>query len=77
MPIILATQEQRLGGWKFEASPGKQFTRPYLKGKPSHKRTGGVTQGVGPEFKPQSCKKKKILIITNRLWIVQPPVRLI
>jgi hypothetical protein len=22
------------------------------------KRTGGVTQGVGPEFKPQHCKKK-------------------
>jgi hypothetical protein len=33
--------------------------RPYL-GKNLHKnRTGGVTQGVGPEFKPQYCKKKK------------------
>jgi hypothetical protein len=26
---------------------------------PSQKRTGGVTQGVGTEFKPQYCKKKK------------------
>jgi hypothetical protein len=26
---------------------------------PSQKRTGGVAQGVGPEFKPQYCKKKK------------------
>jgi hypothetical protein len=33
--------------------------RPYLK-KTLHKnRTGGVTQGEGPEFKPQYCKKKK------------------
>jgi hypothetical protein len=23
------------------------------------KRAGGVAQGVGPEFKPQYCKKKK------------------
>jgi hypothetical protein len=23
------------------------------------KRTGSVAQGVGPEFKPQYCKKKK------------------
>jgi hypothetical protein len=26
------------------------------------KRAGGVTQGVGPEFKPQYCKKKKFHI---------------
>jgi hypothetical protein len=32
--------------------------RPYLKN-PSHKRAGGVVQGVGPEFKPQYHKKKK------------------
>jgi hypothetical protein len=28
--------------------------------KTHHKeRAGGVAQGVGPEFKPQYCKKKK------------------
>jgi hypothetical protein len=32
--------------------------RPYLK-KPFTNRAGGVAQGVGPEFKPQYCKKKK------------------
>jgi hypothetical protein len=34
--------------------------RPYLE-KIHHKRAGGVAQGVGvgPEFKPQHCKKKK------------------
>jgi hypothetical protein len=26
---------------------------------PSHKRAAGVAQDVGPEFKPQYCKKKK------------------
>jgi hypothetical protein len=28
--------------------------------KPSQRRDGGVAQGVGPEFKPQYCKKKSI-----------------
>jgi hypothetical protein len=42
-----------------------------LSGKPpSQKRAGGVAQGVGPEFKPQYCKKRKkrvkpIGIMTN------------
>jgi hypothetical protein len=27
--------------------------RPYLKKNPSQKMTGGVAQGVGPEFSPQ------------------------
>jgi hypothetical protein len=34
--------------------------RPYLKKTPSQKRAGGVAQGVGPEFKPQYHKKKKV-----------------
>jgi hypothetical protein len=37
--------------------------RPYLKKKKKtltkKERSGGVAQGVGPEFKPQYCKKKK------------------
>jgi hypothetical protein len=35
--------------------------RPYLEKNPSQKRTGGVAQGVGHEFKPQYCKRKKII----------------
>jgi hypothetical protein len=31
--------------------------RSYLKKYPSQKKTDRVTQGVGPEFKPQYCKK--------------------
>jgi hypothetical protein len=40
---------------------------------PSHKRAGGVAQGVGPEFKTQFCKKRENLTdgkqkgITNEL----------
>jgi hypothetical protein len=36
--------------------------RPYLgKKKKNHKKkmTGGVAQGIGPEFKLQYCKKEK------------------
>jgi hypothetical protein len=50
--------------------------RPYLKKNPSEKRAGGVTQGVGPKFKSQYCKKKKypeILVIqeteTRRIMV--------
>jgi hypothetical protein len=35
--------------------------RPYLKNPFTKKRAGGVAQGVSPEFKPQYCKKKKVL----------------
>jgi hypothetical protein len=34
--------------------------RPYLK-KAHNERLGGVIQHVGPEFKPQYHKKKKVL----------------
>jgi hypothetical protein len=40
MPIILAIQ--RSGGSWFEASPGKQFARPYLEKKTHHKKKGLV-----------------------------------
>jgi hypothetical protein len=35
------------------------FVRFYLKKTLCKKRAGGVAQGIGPEFKPQHCKKKK------------------
>jgi hypothetical protein len=43
------------GRSQFKVSPG----RPYLKKKTPQKRTGGVAQGVGSEFKPQYHQKKK------------------
>jgi hypothetical protein len=33
---------------------------PYLEKTYHKKRTGGVVQGVGPEFKPQYGQKKKV-----------------
>jgi hypothetical protein len=32
---------------------------PISKNQSHKKRAGGVAQGIGPEFKPQNCKKKK------------------
>jgi hypothetical protein len=42
----------------FEASWANSSPDPILK-KTIKKRAGGLTQGVGPEFKPQSHKKKR------------------
>jgi hypothetical protein len=44
---------------RFETSPCKKFSRPYLRKNPSPKRAGGVTQGVGPEFKPKYCNERE------------------
>jgi hypothetical protein len=44
---------------RFKASLGKQLERPYLEKTLHNKKAGGVAQGVGLEFKPQSTKKKK------------------
>jgi hypothetical protein len=57
--LILATQESEIRWWQFEASPGKQLSRPYLKKTHHKKRAGGVAQGRGPEFNPQYQKNKK------------------
>jgi hypothetical protein len=43
--------------------------RPYLEKNPSQIRACGVAQGVGPEFKPQHCKKKKKIVVA----LPQPP----
>jgi hypothetical protein len=40
--------------------------RPYLKKTLHRKGLGGVVQGVGPEFKPQHCQKKKKSHYGNR-----------
>jgi hypothetical protein len=53
------TSDQEDRGWKpVEAN---SLMRPYLEKKknPHKKVSGGVTQGVGTEFKPQYCQRKK------------------
>jgi hypothetical protein len=58
-PVILATQEAEIRRIAVQSQP-RQIVRKSLSQKiPSQKRAGGVAQGVGPEFKPQYCKKKK------------------
>jgi hypothetical protein len=42
-----------------KSAPNKWFARLYLEKKPSQKRAGGVSQGVGPEFKPLYCQINK------------------
>jgi hypothetical protein len=60
MLIILATQEAEIRRIMVLSLPG-QIVCQTLSQKTYHKkRAGGVAQGVGPEFKPQYCKKKKI-----------------
>jgi hypothetical protein len=41
---------------------GNSSPDPLLEKNPSQKRAGGVAQGVGPEFKKQYRKKKKLFI---------------
>jgi hypothetical protein len=62
MPVILATQEAEIRWIKFEASlRQKKFERPYLEKNSLQKGTGGVTQGVGPKFKPSTSKKSSFV----------------
>jgi hypothetical protein len=42
-----------------KTAPANSLQAPVSKKIPSQKRTGGVAQGVSPEFKPWYCKKKK------------------
>jgi hypothetical protein len=53
MSVILATQEAEIRRIAVQSQPRK-IAHETLSGKnPSQKRTGGVVQGEGPEFKPQ------------------------
>jgi hypothetical protein len=62
--IILATQEAEIReDHNLKPAWANSSRDPYLKKKKKKKITkkeaGGMFQGVGPEFKPQYCKKKK------------------
>jgi hypothetical protein len=61
MPVILASQETEIRRIEVQSQP-RQIVWDTLSQKkkknPSHKRTDGVAQGVGPEFKPLYHKKK-------------------
>jgi hypothetical protein len=44
IPVILVTQETEMGGWHFEASPGKRLIRSHLNKKAGHSGTGLLSQ---------------------------------
>jgi hypothetical protein len=52
MPVILATQVD----YSLKPAQAKSLWDPSLKKIYHKKRTDGVPQGVGPEFKLQYCK---------------------
>jgi hypothetical protein len=53
------TQEAEIRGIAVWSQPGQIVWQDPILKTPITKRTGGVAQGVGPEFKPQYCQKKK------------------
>jgi hypothetical protein len=58
-PVILATQEAEIRRVEVQSQPGQIVQETLSYKNTSQKRAGGVAQGVGPEFKPQYCIKKK------------------
>jgi hypothetical protein len=57
-PVILATQEAEIRRITVRSQLGQIVWETLSRKNPSQKRTGGVAQGVGSEFKPQYCKTK-------------------
>jgi hypothetical protein len=71
-PVILATQEAAFRWIAVQSQPEQRVHKTLFQKIPLQKRAGGVTQGIGPEFKPQYCqkrKRKKIILkkIKNKL----------
>jgi hypothetical protein len=59
-PVILTTtQEAEIRRIVVRGQPRQIVHETLSRKNPSQKRGDGVTQGVGPEFKPQYSKKKK------------------
>jgi hypothetical protein len=59
-PVILATQEAEIRRIVVQSQPGQIVYKTHSQKKKKITKKGcGVTQGLGPEFKTQYCKKKK------------------
>jgi hypothetical protein len=54
-PVIPATQEAEIRKIVVQSQPGQIVHKTLSQKTPSPKRTGGVAQGIGPEFKSQYC----------------------
>jgi hypothetical protein len=53
------SQEAEIKRVEVQSQPGQIVLKTLSQKNSSLKRTGGVAQDVGPEFKPQYCKKKE------------------
>jgi hypothetical protein len=59
-PAILATQEADIMRISVQRQPRELVHEILSQKKPiTKKKVGGVSQAVGPEFKPQYCTEKK------------------
>jgi hypothetical protein len=56
-PVIPAIQKMEIRRITVQSQHTEIVLRDPILKKPFTKRAGGVAQGVGPEFKPQYCKK--------------------
>jgi hypothetical protein len=65
MSVILVTQEAEIRRIVFQSEPGQIVCETLSQKNPSLKRAGGVAQGIGSEFKPQYCQKKKAILKTG------------
>jgi hypothetical protein len=69
MPVILVTQEAEIRRITVRNQPRQIDHETLSRKNSSQKRAGGVAQGVGPEFKPSTAKKKEKLCILLRIHI--------
>jgi hypothetical protein len=58
-PVILATQETEVRRTAVRSQSRQIVQETIFQKNPSQKRTSGVAQGVGSEFKPQNHKTKR------------------
>jgi hypothetical protein len=68
-PVILATQEAEIRRIMVQSQPWQIVCKTLSRKNPSQKRAGGVAQGIGLEFKPQYCQRKKPVI-----WLLPQPL---
>jgi hypothetical protein len=57
--VILDTQEAEIREIAVRSQPGQLVRKTLFRKHPSQKTTGGVAQGVGPEFQLQYLRGEK------------------
>jgi hypothetical protein len=70
MPAVLAAQVVEIRRIVVPCQPGQIVPETLSWKNPSWKRTGGVTQGVAPEFKSQYHRKKVFSQINVYIYII-------